>query len=341
MTRNYLKNLNTNLGNLSESQEKIFSGKKFNRSSENVADAARALKVRDQLYTDKQYLTNIENVQSRLSSAESNLSSINSILVTARDKIQKALTDTSAKERNILGQEIDSLKDEILQFANAQFSDKYLFGGSNNAGAPFTKDSTTGEVLYNGIPVADIQKNADGSYYYYKNAADEASDTKTTVPENTDVYLDIGLGLNMTGSQVDPRSAFKVSFSGLDIFGCGSDAKTGLPNNILNLLSDTVKTVTAEPMDSDRLSQLSEHLKSKTENVMLSITDIGTKCNFLDKSAERLGNDIFNLTKAQQKLEITDDKAETIQWKMYNYAWMASLQYGSKVLPVSLMDFIR
>ncbi len=341
MTRNYLKNLNTNLANLSESHEKISSGKKFTRSSENVADAARALKVRDQLYTDKQYLSNIQNVQNRLSSAESNLSSINSILVSARDKMQKAMTDTSGNVRDILAQEIDSLRDEVLQFANAQFSDKYLFGGSNNAGAPFTKDAATGEILYNGVKVDDIQKNSDGSYYYYKTPADEASDIKTAVPENSDVYLDIGLGLNMNQNEVDPRSAFKVSFSGLDILGYGKDAKSGLSNNALNLLSDAVKTMSEQPMDSDKLSQISDLMKQKTENVMLNITDIGTKCNFLDKSAERLENDVFNLTKAQQDLEITNDASETIQWKMYNYAWMASLQYGAKVLPVSLMDFIR
>lgn len=341
LSRNYLKNLNTNLSNLTKSQEKISSGKKFNRSSENVADAARALKVRDQLYTDEQYKSNIENVQNRLSSAESNLSSINSILVSARDKMQKALTDTSGSVRDILAHEVESLKDEVLQFANAQFSDKYLFGGSNNAGAPFTIDQSSGEVLYNGVPAADIQKNTDGTYYYYKSVADKTNDTKTPVPENTDVYLDIGLGLNMNGSTVDPRSAFKVSFSGLDILSYGSDADTGLPNNVINLLSEAAKTMTQEPMDNDRLSEISDLMQRKADDVMLQVTDIGTKCNFLDKSVERLDNDIFNLKKSQQSLEITDDATESVQWKMYNYAWMASLQYGAKVLPVSLMDFIK
>ncbi|MBE6906512.1 MAG: flagellar hook-associated protein 3 [Ruminococcaceae bacterium] len=340
LTRSFLKNINTNLSNRAKSQEKIESGKKFSRSSENLSDAARALKVREELYANKKYLSNIENVQSRLSAAETNLSSINSVLVTAWDKMQKALTDTSTNERDILAQEVDSLKDEVLQFANSQFSDKYLFGGSNNGSAPFTEDSATGKILYNGVPVDNIKKDTDGTYYYYKTPADEAGDIKTAVPENSDVYLDIGLGLNMTGSTVDPRSAFKVSFSGLDIFGCGTDSETGLPNNVFSLLSNAVDTMNSQPMDSDQLSQISDFLKTKTQKVLLSITDIGTKTNFLDNSANRLENDILNLTTAQQTLEITDDTSETIQWKMYDYAYKATLQMGSKVLPLSLMDFI-
>ncbi len=341
LTRNFLKNININLSNRSKSQQKIDSGKKFSRSSENLSDAARALKVREELYENKKYLSNIENVQNRLSAVETNLSSINSVLVTARDKMQKALTDTASQERDIIAQEVDSMKDEILQFANSQFSDKYLFGGSNNGSAPFTEDSTTGKILYNGVAVDDIKKDTGGSYYYYKTPADEVAGIKTAVPENSDVYLDIGLGLNMAGSSVDPRSAFKVSFSGLDIFGCGTDSKSGLSNNVFSLLSNAVNTMNSQPMDKDQLSQISDTLKAKTQKVLLSITDIGTKTNFLDNSANRLENDILNLTTAQQSLEITDDTSETIQWKMYDYAYKATLQMGAKVLPLSLMDFIR
>jgi flagellar hook-associated protein 3 FlgL len=80
ITRNYLRNMNTGLSNLSETQERMTSGSKFSKASQNVADAARALKVRQSLFDNEQYLTNITQISGRLLSAESNLSSINAFL---------------------------------------------------------------------------------------------------------------------------------------------------------------------------------------------------------------------------------------------------------------------
>lgn len=339
MTRNYLSSLNRNLSNLNSSQEKIYSGRKYQHGSENVSDSARALRVRKQLFDDQVYLDNVRDADSFMASGESNLRSINDILVSARDKIQKGQSDTYSTQRVDIGKEIEKLKDQVLQFANAQFAGKNLFGGTNSGSAPFTVGAD-GRLEYNTIPVDDIRQDANGDYVYDLTNPDGTTST-LPVPMEEELYIDLGLGLQMTGDQVDPRSAFKTSFSGLELFGFGKDPATGMSNNVFNLLKDATDGLSAGTYDRDTMGVLSDHLKLRTEKLMLNVIDIGTRTNFLEKTTERLENDILNLTQIQQKLEVTDDPTESINWKTYNYAWMATLQFGAQVLPVSLMDFIK
>lgn len=338
ITRNYLKGLNRTLSDRASSNERITSGRRFTKISENVSDGARALKIREQMYKNEQQLVNIRDAQGELSGAESNLKSINEILQTVQEKSLAGISGTaSGDKRKILAQEIDNLKDQVLQFANARFADKFLFSGTNNAAAPFTVDAS-GKLLYNSKPVDEIYKNpVDGKFYI-------DDPTATPIPQNDPIYIDVGLGMKFSGSTVDPKSAFEVSFSGLNVLGFGVDADSGLPNNLYSILDNISKTLNPTPpaeFDKDAADALHKQLVKQTDVLMENITDVGTRVNFLDKTTERLENDLDNLDKLRAKLEAVDDATETINMKMYEFAWMATLQIGSKLIPQSLMDFIR
>lgn len=345
MTRNYLKSMNKSLEGLTKAQQRISSNRKFTRGSENVSDAARALKVREQLGESQQYLVNIRDVENEMSSAESNLMSIEDILQTAQEKVLKGMDGTHQKERQIIAEELDSLKEQVLQFTNAKFADRYLFGGTKNDTAPYSLDSS-GNVLYNGVKVEDIKQEADGSLYYLDQNGD-----KQEIPQNEDAYLDIGLGMRMYGSQVDPKTGFKISYSGIDILGYGmreeKNEDTGksmmLPDNLYSILDGLAKEFKKpdDEYDGDKVGLMLNRLQERTDTFMLNVTELGARSKFLEKTTERVENDIFNLQKAQQGLEVTDDPAETINWKMYQYSWLATLQMGSKIIPQSLMDFLR
>ena len=77
---------------------------------------------------------------------------------------------------------------------NSSYNGQFLFSGSNNYGAPFSVDKTTGKLSYNGVPVDDIERRKDGTYFY-----EDANGTIHDVPLNEDIYMDIGLGIRMTG----------------------------------------------------------------------------------------------------------------------------------------------
>lgn len=345
MIRNYLTNMNMNMNRLAKSQDRML-GQKYRNASENLGDTSRALRVRQELHENEEYLVGVRDAAGRLSSAESNLRSINDILVTASEQLMlRANNDPNGEEREIMAQEIEALRDQVLQFANAEFSDIYLFSGTNNGEAPFKVDDD-GDLTYNGIKVSDISAERKTITYdgvTYENVytyTDPADGQEKPVPEDNNSYFDVGLGITVTGNQVESKSAFKITFSGLDCFGSGEDAE-GIPNNVYNILDEAAQVLRAEPFDRERLEQLQDKLTLKTEDLMINVTDIGTRDNMLSTIEERVENDNYNLTALQQKLEVADTATESMNWKMYSAIMMATYQFGSQVLPQTLMDFIR
>ena len=364
MTRTFLRHMNTNLERLSKAQDQM-TGQKYKKSAENISDTARAYRIRQELYDNELYTTNIRDIDAKLSSAESDLNSINSIMVTAREQIVlRGMNDTNKMQRVNLAQELQGNLEEIVQFANSQFSGRYLFDGSENGEPPFSVED--GRLAYHHIPVDKIYKNADGNLCYqyqevpdpdnpgqtkkeflepdsYSNpSAPTAPAVEMVIPEDVDQFVDVGSGITMTGNRVDERSAFNLTFSGLEVLGYGKN-ELGVPNNVYSQLQDAIDELQKENGEFDRnhMVDISNSMLTSTEDLRLSIIDIGTKTQFLEKTLEGLENDNENLTKIQQKLEVADTAENSIAWKNYSALMMATYQFGSKVVPTSLMDFLQ
>ena len=129
ISRNYKRQLNTVMTKRASTMEKGQSGLAFNRLSDNVAAGVRAMKVQEERLTSGRQLNTIENFREEFKTIDTNLDSIDSILVSARDKVEKALNGTNGGDpREVIAKEIGSLKKQILQFANSQYAGKFLFG---------------------------------------------------------------------------------------------------------------------------------------------------------------------------------------------------------------------
>ena len=167
MTRTFLRHMNTNLERLSKSEERM-TGQKYKKSAENVTDTARAFRVRQELFDNETYTTNIRDADAKLSSAESNLNSINSIMVTAREQIiLRGMNDPTKLQRVNLAQELEGNLGEIIQFSNSVFSGRYLFDGSENGVPPFSVGED-GRLAYHDIPVDMVYTNDAGQLCYLK-----------------------------------------------------------------------------------------------------------------------------------------------------------------------------
>lgn len=340
LMRNYLRSMHRTLADRAASNEKISSQRSFNKVSEDTAAAARAFNVRRQFTENTESLSAISNATARLSAAESNIGSINDILVNVQERITKVLNNTMpANQLAIVAGEIDGLRDQILQFANAQFGDKYLFSGSNNSTAPFSYIEGSEQMLFNGIDPDTVRKNpTTGVLEYLKSAPD----VYETVPKNKAFSVDIGLGLTLkpTG-EIDTRSAFIVDVSGLDILGYGTSDIKGqkLSNNLCNLLTELSQAVRNQ--NSEVLNSGLAQIQNRSESLVMSMTDIGSRDRFLTQIKDRLENDNINLQTAQKALEGVDLETEIINNKSYETAWLITLQLGSQIIPPSIFDFMR
>ncbi|MGL5973277.1 MAG: hypothetical protein ACRCZK_06170 [Oscillospiraceae bacterium] len=338
-TRNYMKNLNKNIGNLSKSNDKMSSMRKFDRVSDNTADAARAFKIREQLYKNEQFMANIQDIESELATAESNLMNVNEILKSVKERVLQGYTGTVPEEaRDIISREIYNLKEQVLTTMNGKYANKYIFGGSNNDGPPFSTDAA-GKLTYNGVVVAEIVN--DPITGVPSTSDGNVPPVFTPVPQNKEVYADMGLGLVITGNDIDPKTAIKISTSGLDIMGFGQTTIDGITfeNNLYDLLT-TIETAFADN-DMSEMNAIIEQVDKRSNKFIVNLTDIGSRSQFLVQTAERIENEIFNLKVTQNSLESLNLESEAINNKTFEMAWMVSLQLGSKIIPPSIFDFMR
>ncbi len=319
-TRQYMRNLNRNLSSVNSYNDKISSGRQFNRAHENPASAARALMIRRTLLSNQTYQNNLDTAEEILSSAESSLRLMSSVSQEIGERIIYGMNGTQSQtERDITAENLDNLSQELIKMANIDFSGRYLFSGSNNA-PPFTTGEN-GELLFNG----------------------QAVDTATSFddfPMNKRLYVDIGLGLKTDGTNIDPQSALEVSVSGVEALGFGTD-ENGLPRNLISLTQHIANAFRDPNTTTDELGEMLDAVEGAKKNLLVTLTSLGSRSNFIEFNRQRLESDEFNLTKSQTDVEGIDQAATITEYKVSEMAYRATLQMGTHVIPPSIFDFIR
>lgn len=338
--RNYLKGMRSNLGNLSGSNDKLTTQRAFNRASENVADASRALRVRKLMTDNERNIANTETLSSRLDTADSNLRALSNIYERMNDLALHGMNGSmSEQDRQILATEVNNLRDQALSIANTKYGDQYLFCSAGNADAskPFVVNGD-GKLCYNGnaTPIDQMVTDKNG-----RAATDNGDGTTTEVAYNGTNYLDIGLGLSVSGSgasfQLDTRTAVPSSLSGLDIFGYGVD-ENGVPKNFFGLFGNVAEHLVAG--DADALSKELSALTASHDNLLIAIANIGNNVSFVENVGSQLENDRISLQKLQNSIESVDLSEEIMHNKEFEMAWTVTLQLGANILPKTIFDFL-
>ncbi|MBR6552919.1 MAG: hypothetical protein IKT89_08800, partial [Clostridia bacterium] len=152
------------------------------------------------------------------------------------------------------------------------------------------------------------------------------------------LFIDIGLGVRVDGTSFNSVSGFEASFSGIQVLGFGT-TDDGLPNNIINILTEIEDKLIN--YDLDELSKLQDQLVDRVDVFRTNVTDIGAKTNFLDTMEERLTNQVDNYKFRIDELVGINDAEEATNQSMNDYILKAVIQMGSKILPVSLWDYLR
>ena len=379
VARNYLKYFHKTQTKYMETNQKIASGNRFTKLSDDVSAGARVLRSRMDRYKAEKQLENTKEANDELRIAEDAMTSINTlIMIIHEQKVVKAKNDpTSDEGRKIIAQEIRAMMDEIVQHANAKYGNKFSFGGTNGFVAPFSVDKNTGKLLYNGIDFDAMSVHPDSGKIVYDNGVDyefeyekdmdgnfildaageripmldpvtndpiHRYDDKgkliptTLVPMDKELYFDIDLGIKMNGPRIVSDTAFKVSYSGPEVFGFGVD-EDGVSNNVYNVILEVMKNI--DNYNLEELELWDNKLIKLMDVFRRNLTDVGVKTQYLWDTEKRLEDKIDQHTAKIYDLMGVDDAEEATNQMMNDYVLKAILQMGSRILPLSLMDFIR
>lgn len=138
--------------NLARSTEKLSSGYRINRASDDAAGLSISEKMRGQIRGLKQASTNAQDGQSLIQTAEGAMNEIHSVLQRMRELTVQAKNDTYLQEdRGKIQTEVEQLQCEITRISNqTEFNQMKLLNGTFS-GKQFQVGANDGQTIGIGI----------------------------------------------------------------------------------------------------------------------------------------------------------------------------------------------
>lgn len=145
-------------------QEQVASGARVNRASDDPGDAYRIMRLKAQSASLEQYERNVQEATRTLELGHSLISEVSNNLQSVLQKVEQAASGTySDANRVVLGEDINSILDQVLALANTENLGQYVFSGANSHVKPYaaeTQDGYVTAVTYQGsrtdlpVPIA-------------------------------------------------------------------------------------------------------------------------------------------------------------------------------------------
>lgn len=176
LTSSSIASLVAQAANLSDQQTEISrelsTGTRLTQLSNDPLAAAATVRLSSDIGQTAATGSAIQTVQARLQTADSALGSVVTQLTSAVSLAVDATDDTNnADDRTTAAAQLSSIVSSVFGLANSSYSGRYLFGGTSGQIAPFSRDSGTGTVTYNGdtrsmiltVQGATLQTSASGT----------------------------------------------------------------------------------------------------------------------------------------------------------------------------------
>jgi flagellin len=249
---NAQRNLNSTGVSLSKSIERLSSGLRINRASDDAAGLTISEKLRGQVRGLNQAVRNAQDGISMIQTAEGGLNETTSILQRMRELSVQASNDTLTNtDRGAISSELTALTAEIDRIASTtQFNTKSLLNGSLSTTLNTTtpaNDLVTGEVIgTSGIVAAQVNvSGASSGTTYTLSAANSSTITLTaTVGGNTLSQSIAVQAMTATGNS-NQMLNFNTLGVSISLQGFGTNGTAGnIVADLTQVSNDTIVTNT-------------------------------------------------------------------------------------------------
>ena len=308
-------NLNQIESNLQTLQIEGSTGLSLNQPSDDPSVISPVINARQQITETGRYITTMGATTNQMQSTDTYLGSIITLLGKAQSEAQSAVNGTnSTADLSSLADQVNQIQQQMMQTANSEINDQYLFSGEKVTTEPFTTnpnysaatynaaDSTTWPVLYNGdanqtqveiAPSESVQTNLTGNELFLGISNSNWNGTTTAAsnqPESGKV--DIFTVLSQTAAAIQAGNVNNASGPGGGIENCIANLQTAANqvDGLRSQLGNQAATVT--------------NVTTQMQSVQ---TDLQTTLgNYQDANSTTVFSDISNLQSAYQAaLDIT------------------------------------
>jgi flagellar hook-associated protein 3 FlgL len=255
---------------------------------------------------EQQYSSNITTLQSQANSVYGVLQSLQSIVSQAQSIVTEAGSGTATQTTlNDYAGQITALIQQAAQLVNSQDPEtgQYLFGGTDSGQQPFT-----------------VTTNSSGDV--------------TGVAYNGNSTVD--------SSEIGPGITVSVGVPGVNNSGSGTqglitDSRTGadLFNHLISLQNDLLAGDTSAISGTD-----ATNLQDDENNMTYQVASNGNVQTRLSTASSFASNQITSLNQGVSNASSTDVVQAMTQLNQVQESYEAALEVTSRVMEVSLVDFL-
>ncbi|MBW6408589.1 flagellar hook-associated protein FlgL [Clostridium weizhouense] len=316
LSSNYMSNMKRNLNNMQSLQNQLSSGKEISRPSDNPYKVSRSMQLHSEISANKQYNENIKDISNWLDTTDTALNQAGNMFARVRELLVTAGNGAYGQdERRAIQDEIKEKVNELAQVLNTNFDGAYIFGGSKSTSKPVMVDSN-GKICYADKDGNKIETKPDG----------------TALDPTKQVALDqIEADLNVEVSQGVLINYNKTAKDILE--GNGTNIMTTLNKIIDNLGSTGDKSL----ITGECLGEVDNIIN----NLLQNRSEVGAMTNRMESAQSKNEDENLNMTDILSKTEDIDFTEKMMEYSVMQTIYMAALQTSAKVLPSTILDYLR
>ena len=340
------------LNNYNKLTKQLASGSKITNITDDPIAAVNILNTNRQLGQIDTFAQNVEIAQKELSALDDLMDLANGYLSNAWDKAVQANNQTySETSLKALKVEIDELTKTMVDLANTEYDNNYIFSGANTKTTPYTIDEN-GDITYHGTPHDNpdyIRQTevADGVFEVINTTGDKVFGYYTTKDANGNNLFTDANGDTVIETVDAQTSAKSYAYANGNTYN--GNVKDLTPKEefsgvmgALKKLSNSIQKVldgNTEEGYKEMNSTLDMFANSLTQ-ITTEQTKFGGVANRLEMTSSTLETNNENLTGYLSEIKDIDLSTAITNWMQAQYAYQASLQVTSASMGMSLLNYL-
>ena len=302
----FTSDLNTLRSRQAALQNQATTGLRVTSASDDPAAMQNALVFMSEKSKATQHGSNVTALQDRSTQIFNALQDLQKLSSQASADAVSAVNDTTNQSHTTLVADLNAIIKSALTSANTKdpLTGRGIFGGTSGSAAPF---AATYDSVGNVTAVS-----------YTGNAAVNSVE----ISKGSTMAVDVP-GVNNSGTGA--RGLFADAQSGADFFG-----------NLLKLRDDIAAGNSTAIHTTD-----SAALQKDSDNLIFHIGNIGAQQTRLDLTATTLQNQMSALDKNISNATSADLVQTIVQLNQAQNSYQAALQSGSKIMQLSILNYIQ
>ena len=334
--------LQTNLGRISTRLEDLrnqgATGIKLNKPSDDPAAIRPVLTTRTQIRSTERYLETMGISLDKMEAADGHLDHVENILQRVKEITVNSINGSlSTADMTVLADEVNHLRQELLDAANGMVDGKYIFSGYNENIKPFIEnpnynpnpptdplnpnppydlaDSTTWPYIYQGTPNSTELEITPGEYL------------QTNLTGN-DLFMGVSNSVMQAGP-VPPATGYPSDAGRIDIFGVLTRVEEALRANNIDNAAGAGGGLQQQMDNLDIAADQNRRLRSQ----------LGNRASRVETAMTHQEDVLIDLDSILSRYQDADAIETFAEITKQETAFQAALSITSKVSKISILDY--